>query len=55
MLEESIISNNNFNLDDLTKRPLTLKESFYLAQNLESIERHRKEIRNVKIGFLHYV
>lgn len=49
------MTKDSFNLDDITKRPLSLKESFYLAQNLESIERNRREIRNVKVGFLHYL
>ena len=49
------MTKDSFNLNDLTKRHLGLIESFYLAQNLETIERNRKAIRNVRIGFLHYV
>ena len=46
---------DDLNLNDLTKRHLGLMESFYLAQNLETIERNRRIIRDTRIGLLHYV
>ena len=49
------MTKDSFNLNDLTNRHLGLIESFYLAHNLKTIERNRKAIRNVRIGFLHYV
>ena len=41
--------NDDFNLDDLGKRHLGPFESYYIARNIRSIEKSKKDIDNLPV------